>query len=63
MAKPKRDRQRKSVPSKEKHEPLEVEVRFTLSKPAPPPFIVTRETAQPAKKADGPERPPLTFRF
>jgi hypothetical protein len=61
MAKPKRDRRSKSVSTPEKHQPLEVEVRFSLAKPAPPPFIVTRETAQPAKKADGPERPPLTF--
>jgi hypothetical protein len=61
MAKPKRDRRSKSVSTPEKHQPLEVEVRFSLAKPPPPPFIVTRETAQPAKKADGPERPPLTF--
>jgi len=63
MAKPKRERRSKSVPSSDKREPLEVEVRFSLSKPPPPPFIVTRETAQPVKKADGPELPPLTFRL
>jgi hypothetical protein len=63
MAKPKRERRSKSVPSSDKREPLEVEVRFSLSKPPPPPFIVTPSAPQPAKKADGTEPPPLTFRL
>lgn len=63
MAKPKRVRRSKSVSSEEKREPLEVEVRFSLSKPPPPPFIGTPEAPQPAKKADGPEPSPLIFRL
>jgi hypothetical protein len=63
MEKPKRERRGKSVPTPEKHEPLEVEIRFTLSKPPPPPFIVTSKPPPPPKKADGPEPPPVIFRF
>jgi len=63
MTKPKRERRRKSISSNEKHEPVEVEVRFSVSKLPPPPFIVTRETVEPARKADGPEPPPIVFRL
>lgn len=63
MAKPKSDRRRKSVSKEEKREPIEIEVRFDA--PAPPPlaFPGTEAAVPPAKKSDGPERPPLIFRF
>lgn len=63
MPKPKSDRRRKSAFKNEKREPIEIEVRFDA--PAPPPlaFPGTKVAALPAKKTDGPERPPLIFRF
>ena len=63
MAKPKRECRRKSVPSDEKHEPVEIEVRFSLSKPPPPPFIGAPPLPPPAKEADGEEKPPVIFRL
>ena len=63
MTKPKRERRSKFGPTDKKPEPLEIEVSFTLSKPPPPPFIGTPPVPQPAKKTDGPEHPPIIFRF
>lgn len=63
MARPKSDRRRKSASKEKKPDSLEIEVRFDA--PAPPPlaFPGTTVTAPPAKKSDGPKRPPLIFRF
>jgi len=63
MPKPKREHRRKSVSSDAKHEPVEIEVRFSLSKPPPPPFIGTPPLPKPAKKTDGSEPPPVIFRL
>lgn len=63
MPKPKIDRRRKSASKDEKREPLEIEVRFCAPAPPPPAFPGTEVAAPPAKKRDGPERPPLIFRL
>jgi len=63
MAKPKRERQRKSVSSDEKREPLEIVVSFSLPDPPPPTFLGTQPAVQPDKKTSGAERPGVTFRF
>jgi len=63
MPRPKSDRRRKSASKDEKHEPLEIEVRFCAPTPPPLGFPGAEVAPQPAKKTDGPERPPLIFRF
>jgi hypothetical protein len=63
MVKPKRERQRKSAPKTEERESIEIEVRFCLPDPPPPAFPGTKPADTTAKKADGPERPPVIFRF
>lgn len=63
MAKPKNDRRRKSVSEEAKREPIEIEVRFDAPAPSPLAFPGTEVTGPPAKKSDGPKRPPLIFRF
>lgn len=63
MAKPNRERRRKSVSVDKNQEPLEVVVSFSLPDPPPLAFPGTKPAERPAKKADQRVRPPLTFRF
>jgi hypothetical protein len=63
MAKPKRKPRTKSVSTEEKREPLEIVVNFSLPDPPPLAFPGAKPTDTTAKKADGPDLPPVIFRF
>lgn len=63
MAKSKKAQRGKSASTDQKHEPLTIEIRFDAPPPPPPAFPGTEPAVAPAKKTDGPKRPPLFFRF
>ncbi len=63
MAKPKRERQGKSVSKIKPHEPIEIQVRFCLPDPTPPAIPGAQAPVQPDKKTGKPERPGVTFRL